>query len=181
MPQGVDRRLCPVRQTGFAQDAGNVGLDRLFADRQARGDFGVGQSFRQQSQHLALAFGERIADPHRLRLENALHERRLEYRFALRRAPYRCEQLLRLTVLLHVGDGACAECADDPCVVGVSAQDDDLRLRQETLQAAGGLDAVDPAAERAPPSSAPGVTSAIALRKRARRQATHVRRAPVLG
>jgi len=145
MPQGIDRRLCAVRQAEFAQDAGDMRLDRLFADQQACGDFGVGQSLRQQFQHFSLAFGERIAASHRLRLENALHERWFEDRFALRRASYRFEQLFQLAVLLYIGEGACAQCANDPHVVGVPAQDDDRCLRQETLQAAGDLDAVDPA------------------------------------
>ena len=54
--QGEDRGLHPVLQAELAQDATDVGLDRLLADRQVPGDLPVAVTAGDQPQHLALAW-----------------------------------------------------------------------------------------------------------------------------
>jgi hypothetical protein len=53
--EGVDRGLDAVLQVEFGEDAADVGLDGLFADRQVTGDLPVAVTPGDQPEHVALA------------------------------------------------------------------------------------------------------------------------------
>jgi enoyl-CoA hydratase/carnithine racemase len=55
VPEGEDRGLDPVLEAEFGEDAADVGLDRLLADRQVLGDLTVAVAAGDQPEHLAFA------------------------------------------------------------------------------------------------------------------------------
>src|SRR3954470_17039672 len=55
---GEDDRLHAVAQAELGQHVGDVGLDRVLAEHELRGDLGVGQAAGDEAQHLELARGE---------------------------------------------------------------------------------------------------------------------------
>jgi hypothetical protein len=58
--EGEDRRLDAVLQAEFGEDAADVGLDGLLADRQVPGDLPVAVTAGDQPEYLAFARRERL-------------------------------------------------------------------------------------------------------------------------
>ena len=57
--EGEDRRLDAVLQAEFGEDAADVGLDGLLADRQVPGDLPVAVSAGDEPEYVAFAWGQR--------------------------------------------------------------------------------------------------------------------------
>ena len=55
---GQDDGLRPVADIQLLQDPRDVGLDRRVAEEQLAADFGVGQTLRDEPEHVSLARGE---------------------------------------------------------------------------------------------------------------------------
>ena len=53
--EGEDRGLNTVLEAEFGEDAADVGLDRLLADRQVPGDLAVAVTAGDQPEHVAFA------------------------------------------------------------------------------------------------------------------------------
>jgi hypothetical protein len=53
--EGEDRRLDAILKAEFAEDAADVGLDGLFADRQVPGDLPIAVTAGDQPEHFAFA------------------------------------------------------------------------------------------------------------------------------
>jgi transposase-like protein len=58
LPEGEDRSLHAILQAEFGEDAADVGLDGLLADRQVPGDLPVAVTAGDQPEHVAFARGE---------------------------------------------------------------------------------------------------------------------------
>src|SRR5579859_7281949 len=72
--EGEDRRLDAVLQAELGEDAADVGLDGLLADRQLPGDLPVAVTAGDQLEHLALAGRERLQRIRRWRPPQRLGE-----------------------------------------------------------------------------------------------------------
>ena len=49
---GINRSLCAIHHVELTQDIADMTLDRLFANDQFTGNFGIGESIRDQAQYL---------------------------------------------------------------------------------------------------------------------------------
>src|SRR5438094_4869152 len=99
--------LDAVAKPELGQQAGDVGLDRAFADEQLRGQLGVALPAREHRQHLALALREGVQPRTELRpdrlarelLDDAPRDRRCQEGLAGGHDAYRVQELLGRGVL----------------------------------------------------------------------------------
>src|SRR6266851_5793330 len=141
--------LGAVLQAQLVHDAGAVGVHTFRAETQQLADFGRGMPLRSEAEDFALPHTEpgHGADPLRTRLLLVLDQHlggaRVEEDFVLRDGADRLREVLSRAPLVHEAAGARREHVQQPILLEIAAEHENLRAVVEGSDAAHGLETPD--------------------------------------
>lgn len=145
---GIDSRLRAVSEMEFAQDVGDVALDRLGADDELLRDFAIVFACGDEAQHLQFARGQFVKRVENVlaRAGNFLHHARGDARmddgFAGVSAAHRIGKFVGVNIFENVRERAGADGGKNIFVSVVRGEDDNLRARAVRFDETRSLNAI---------------------------------------